>query len=489
MKRLLIGLFVLAAAAMAQNPSPAISVGVNAPDPGGCDNLRAGNIYVRSGNPANAPIGTYRCTQTGALTFAWQPISYLVTASLPATCNVGDIAYYTGATAGQNLYGCSVANTWTAQAGSGGGAAGAYSTASASYTTAAPYYLPPGGGLAANTTEALVQGTAPVSGTISNFSATLSASPGANTLTFTWRKGGVDQAVTCAITGSNTSCSDLTHSFSVASGDLLDIKVVATTGTVTAAIVLQWAQPGVAGPTGPAGPTGATGAQGPAGATGATGATGPQGPAGAGNNSLCATGGTSTAYTCAGSPVPSTLTGLIVTLIPHTNNGSSPTLNVNSLGAKNLLQSDCSTAVTVASLTTSSAYLFSYNGTAFCQSAGAGALHSITIPISGSPIVTGTGSVGLPANLNFSCTINKAQVIGNVSGSITVDVWKAAAAIPNSGNKISASAPVTLSSAQINQNSSLTGWSTTVTSGDVVWASVASVDGTLASATVQLWCQ
>jgi hypothetical protein len=116
-------------------------------------------------------------------------------------------------------------------------------------------------------------------------------------------------------------------------------------------------------------------------------------------------------------------------------------------------------------------------------------LHAVNIGISGSPIATGTGSVSLPATANFTCTINKAQVTGNASGSITVDIWKSNAAIPSSGNKISATAPVTLSSAQLNQNSALTGWTTSVAPGDVFWASVATVDGVLTNAIVQIWCQ
>ncbi len=137
---------------------------------------------------------------------------------------------------------------------------------------------------------------------------------------------------------------------------------------------------------------------------------------------------------------------------------------------------------------------YGYKGTS--ASAGLGAdgggspqLHAITIPIAGTPIVTGTSGVGTPATANFSCTINKAQAIADASGSITVDVWKAAGAIPGSGNKISSTHPVTLSSAQLNQNSALTSWTTSVSAGDVFWANVATVDGSLTSATVQLWCQ
>lgn len=41
--------------------------------------------------------------------------------SLPATCSVGEQFFKTNATAGQNLYGCTATNTWTLQAGGGGG--------------------------------------------------------------------------------------------------------------------------------------------------------------------------------------------------------------------------------------------------------------------------------------------------------------------------------------------------------------------------------
>ena len=42
-------------------------------------------------------------------------------ASLPATCAVGQMLFLTTATAGQNVYGCTSANTWTLQSGGSGG--------------------------------------------------------------------------------------------------------------------------------------------------------------------------------------------------------------------------------------------------------------------------------------------------------------------------------------------------------------------------------
>lgn len=40
-----------------------------------------------------------------------------VLASIPATCNTGDLAFITNATAGRNIYMCTATNTWTQQAG------------------------------------------------------------------------------------------------------------------------------------------------------------------------------------------------------------------------------------------------------------------------------------------------------------------------------------------------------------------------------------
>lgn len=137
------------------------------------------------------------------------------------------------------------------QGNSGGG--GQYSTASTGYTIGT-YYFPPGGGLAANATESSVQGGVGVAGSITNFTAVLSAAPGVgNTITFTWRKAtppgsAGDQVVTCAISGGTaTSCSDTTHTFNTSAGDLLDIKAVVTGGTVTAALVMTWGLPGIPG--------------------------------------------------------------------------------------------------------------------------------------------------------------------------------------------------------------------------------------------------
>jgi len=118
----------------------------------------------------------------------------------------------------------------------------AYSSA-AGITFSGTQYFAIGGGGAPSATEADVEAAAPTASTVSNLSAQVSTAPGGgNSVTFTWRKNGADQTVTCAISGTATTCTDFAHSFAVAQGDLLSIKAVSTgtpAGTPTLVIVTQ----------------------------------------------------------------------------------------------------------------------------------------------------------------------------------------------------------------------------------------------------------
>lgn len=75
----------------------------------------------------------------------------------------------------------------------------------------------------------------------------------------------------------------------------------------------------------------------------------------------------------------------------------------------------------------------------------------------------------------FSGTIDQWSVVSDVSGSAVIDVWKAAGAIPTIANTIAGSEKPTLSSQQLNSDTSLTTWTTTVTAGDVFGFSIDSV--------------
>jgi len=62
----------------------------------------------------------------------------------------------------------------------------------------------------------------------------------------------------------------------------------------------------------------------------------------------------------------------------------------------------------------------------------------------------------------YGGTIDRAQIVADVACSFNVEVWKAAGALPTVANKISASAPITLSSQTYNADTTLTGWTTSV---------------------------
>lgn len=91
----------------------------------------------------------------------------------------------------------------------------------------------------------------------------------------------------------------------------------------------------------------------------------------------------------------------------------------------------------------------------------------ITIDGGGSVITTGVkGYLSVP----FNCTITGWTLVSDVSGSVVVDVWKDTYANypPTIADVITASAKPTLSSANKNTSTTLTGWTTTVTAGDVL---------------------
>jgi len=110
--------------------------------------------------------------------------------------------------------------------------------------------------------------------------------------------------------------------------------------------------------------------------------------------------------------------------------------------------------------------------------------HSFTCTLgsaTGTTTIT-TGDTGCYAdNGVYAGTINRVDTIGFAAAlatcSITVDIWKRNAAVPTASQKISASAPATLSSANISTSGSLSGWTTSVADGDQWGASVATVSG------------
>jgi len=70
----------------------------------------------------------------------------------------------------------------------------------------------------------------------------------------------------------------------------------------------------------------------------------------------------------------------------------------------------------------------------------------------------------------FACTIQQVSLYAKQPGSIVIDIWKDTYANfpPTDADSITASAPPTISSAQKSQDSTLTGWTKSISSGDIL---------------------
>jgi len=207
---------------------------------------------------------------------------------------------------------------------------------------------------------------------------------------------------------------------------------------------------------------------------------------GSGNSTICNASASATAPTCPGVPVPASLTGLTGTLVIQTQtNGAPTTLNIAGLGAKNIyINGAVSSASNVLAI---GSYQFYYDGTQVqVQTGFSGKILLASFGIDGGGSVISTGGLGVFPIAGSACTITRVDSSGSPSGSATMDIWKAAGAIPTGSDKISGSSPATLSSSQLGLNSSLSGWTTSVSIGDVWGASVATAT-TVTSMNVFIW--
>lgn len=110
--------------------------------------------------------------------------------------------------------------------------------------------------------------------------------------------------------------------------------------------------------------------------------------------------------------------------------------------------------------------------TAF-NAAGAGLVSTLMFTIDGGGSAISTGIKG-DIVIDFACTINNATLLADQTGSIVLDLWKDTYANypPTVADTITASAKPTLSSATKAQDNTLTGWTTSVTAGDIIRVNV-----------------
>jgi hypothetical protein len=74
----------------------------------------------------------------------------------------------------------------------------------------------------------------------------------------------------------------------------------------------------------------------------------------------------------------------------------------------------------------------------------------------------------------FNCTITQAELLADQTGSIVVNIWKTSYANyapgthPVAADKITASAPPTISAAAKAQDATLSGWTVALAAGDIL---------------------
>lgn len=99
--------------------------------------------------------------------------------------------------------------------------------------------------------------------------------------------------------------------------------------------------------------------------------------------------------------------------------------------------------------------------------AGSAGTGSFGVTIDGASNVIATGSKGY-REIPFACTITGWTILGKESGSCVIDVKKCTYSNFPTTTSITGSEKPTLSSAQKNQDTNLTTWTTAISAGDIL---------------------
>jgi hypothetical protein len=102
---------------------------------------------------------------------------------------------------------------------------------------------------------------------------------------------------------------------------------------------------------------------------------------------------------------------------------------------------------------------------------------TLTFVIDGGGSTITTGIKGDLGPIDFACAVNAITMLADQSGSIVVDIWKDTYANfpPTDADSITAAAVPAISSAAKSQDATLTGWTTSISAGDIVRFNVDSV--------------
>jgi len=94
---------------------------------------------------------------------------------------------------------------------------------------------------------------------------------------------------------------------------------------------------------------------------------------------------------------------------------------------------------------------------------------SITFIIDGGGSAITTGIKG-DLRIPFACTINRVTLLADQTGDIVIDIWKDTYANfpPTDADSITGSSPPTISSGTKYEDSTLSGWTTTINADDIL---------------------
>jgi hypothetical protein len=105
----------------------------------------------------------------------------------------------------------------------------------------------------------------------------------------------------------------------------------------------------------------------------------------------------------------------------------------------------------------------------FAAPSTVGLVENITFVFDNSGAALATGIAG-DLQINYACTIVGATLLADQTGSVVVNIWKNTYANypPTVADKITASAPPTISAAIKSTDTTLTGWTTSIAAGDTL---------------------
>jgi hypothetical protein len=154
-----------------------------------------------------------------------------------------------------------------------------------------------------------------------------------------------------------------------------------------------------------------------------------------------------------------------VTIAATGGGGSGTVTNTGTLTAGQLIAGNGGVDVTVTNLTGD----VTTSGGVATTLKTAAKTRAITFTIDGGGSVPSTGVKG-DISVPYACTITGARMLADQSGSAVVNVWKDTYANypPTVADKITASAPPTISTATKSDDTTLTGWTTSITAGDTL---------------------